>query len=205
MTYRRDPKAALQERIQRAREALVWKTEGLSERELRMPRTVTGTNLLGLVKHCIAVDVGYLGYTFDRPWPAMEEEIPWLRSWLDPSVTEILEEDLFAKADEPAAALIDLYRRAWAHGDATIAALDLDAPGRVPWWPEERADVDLHYVLAHVVAELQRHAGHADILREGIDGLAGVGKVHTNLWTEVDDRPAHVARLREIAELFPAD
>ncbi|WP_425955686.1 DinB family protein [Xylanimonas sp. McL0601] len=203
MTPRRDPKTALQDYVQRARDSLVWKTEGLSERELRMPRTATGTNLLGLVKHCIAVEVGYLGYTFDRPWPDLDE-IPWLRSWVDPSVPEVDEEDLYAKPDETAAGLVDLYRRAWAHGDATIAELDLGSTGRVPWWPDERAHVDLHFVLVHLLAQLQRHAGHADILREGIDGAAGVDKVHTNLWTAEDDRPAHVARLREIAELFPA-
>ena len=205
MTSRLDPKDALHNYVQRARDALVWKCEGLSERELRMPRTVTGTNLLGLVKHCIGVEVGYLGYTFGRPWRGLEEEIPWLRSWVDPSVPEIAEEDLFATADESAAALIELYRRVWVHCDATVAELDLDAPGRVPWWPDERADVNLHVVLVHLVAELQRHAGHADILREGIDGAAGVNKRFTNLWTAEEDRPAHVARLREIAELFPAD
>ncbi|GAB2463720.1 DinB family protein [Xylanimonas ulmi] len=203
MTPRLDPKHALQDYLQRARDALVWKAEGLSERDLRLPRTATGTNLLGLIKHCVAVEVGYLGYTFDRPWPDLDE-IPWLRSWVDPKTPEIAEEDLYATRDESAAWLIDLYRRAWAHGDATIAALDLDSPGRVPWWPAERADVDLHLVLVHLLAELHRHAGHADIVREGVDGQAGVGKAHSNLWTAEDDRPAYVARLREIAEGFPA-
>ncbi|QAY63923.1 DUF664 domain-containing protein [Xylanimonas allomyrinae] len=203
MTPRHHPKDALRDYLQRARDAIVWKTEGLSERDLRLPRTATGTNLLGLVKHCIAVEVGYLGYTFDRPWPDLAE-IPWLRSWIDPTVADVAEEDLYATPDESATALVDLYRRAWAHGDATIDALDLDSPGRVPWWPDERADVDLHLVLVHLLAELHRHAGHADIVREGIDGAAGVGRTHSNLWTPVEERATYVARLRAIAERFPA-
>ncbi|QAY69440.1 DinB family protein [Xylanimonas protaetiae] len=200
----RDPKETLRHYLQEAREALVWKTEGLSERDLRMPRTVTGTNLLGLVKHCTAVEIGYLGHTFGRPFPAIETEAPWALSWVDPSVPEVLEEDMWATESEPAARLVALYRRVWAHGDATIAALDLDSPGRVPWWDPTRADVTLHHVLVHVVAELQRHAGHADILREGIDGAAGVAQGRTNLWTAEEDRPAYVARLRALAERFPA-
>ncbi|WP_050758552.1 DinB family protein [Xylanimonas cellulosilytica] len=200
-----DPRESLQHYLQQARDALVWKTEGLPQRELRMPRTVTGTNLLGLVKHCIAVEAGYLGHTFGRPFPDFETAMPWLRSWVDPSVPEVFEEDLFATETESAQGLVDLYRRVWAHGDETIALLDLDAPGRVPWWSPEKADVTLHQVLVHLVAELQRHAGHADILREGIDGSAGVNRRFGNLWTTVEDRPAHVARLREIAERFPVD
>ncbi len=200
---RRDPKGALHDYLQRARDSLVWKCEGLSERDLRMPRTPTGTNLLGLIKHCTAVELGYLGATFDRPWPTMDE-VPWLRSWVDPDVPEVAEEDMFATADESAEQLIDLYQRAWAHGDATIEQLDLDAPGRVPWWDGESADVTLGFVLVHLLAELQRHAGHADIVRENIDGSAGVGRAFSNLWTPEDDRPAYVARLRELAEQFPA-
>ncbi|MCL1869891.1 MAG: DinB family protein [Promicromonosporaceae bacterium] len=204
MTAHQDPKTTLQHYLQRARDALVWKTEGLSERELRLPRTPTGTSLLGLVKHCIAVEAGYLGHTFDRPWPDMDE-IPWLRSWVDPSVPEVAEEDFTPTAQESAAHLVDLYRRVWAHGDATIEALDLDSPGRVPWWSDENADVDLHFVLVHLIAELQRHAGHADIARELTDGAAGVSPAFDNLWTAEADRPAHVARLRAIAESFPAE
>ena len=57
------------------------------------------------------------------------------------------------------------------HSDATIAALDIDAPGHVPWWP--RPDVMLFNALVHVLTETHRHAGHADILREQLDGTIG--------------------------------
>nr|WP_216077357.1 DinB family protein [Isoptericola sediminis] len=178
-----------------AREALVWKTEGLSERELRMPRTPTGTNLLGLVKHAASVEVGYFGEVFGREWPT-PEEIAWTERF-----DEEPNADFFAAAEESAEQIIDLYRRIAAFADETIESLPLDSPGRVPWWGD-RGDVTLERVVVHVLADLQRHAGHADILREGIDGAVGLLPRNTNI-PDVD-QAAYVARLRAIAEQFPA-
>jgi len=74
-----------------------------------------------------------------------------------------------------------VHHRVWAHSDATIEALPLDAIGHVAWWPEERNKVSLHRILVHVTAETHRHAGHADIVRELIDGAAGLGVSNGNL------------------------
>ena len=63
--------------------------------------------------------------------------------------------------------IVDKYRRAWQHADATIAALPIDAGGHVPWWP--LPEVKLFNVMVHVLTETNRHAGHADILREQLD------------------------------------
>ncbi|MDO8149899.1 DinB family protein [Isoptericola sp. b408] len=178
-----------------AREALVWKTEGLSERELRMPRTTTGTNLLGLVKHAASTEVGYFGEVFGRPWPT-PDEIAWTTRFdTEPNG------DFFATTDESAEQILDLYRRVAAFADETIESLPLDAPGHVPWWGD-RGGVTLERVVVHVLADLQRHAGHADILREGIDGAVGLLPRSTNI-PDVD-QAAYVARLRAIAERFPA-
>ena len=97
-----------------------------------------------------------------------------------------------------------LYRRAWAHADQTIEALPADTHGRVPWWPEESNTVPLHLVLVHVIADLTRHAGHADILREQLDGAAGMRVASTNLPDGVD-WPAYVARLEAVADRFASD
>jgi hypothetical protein len=59
----------------------------------------------------------------------------------------------------------------WEHSDATINALAIDAPGYVPWW---RADVMLFNIMVHVLSDTTRHAGHADILREHLDGAVGM-------------------------------
>jgi uncharacterized protein DUF664 len=81
--------------------------------------------------------------------------------------------DLWATADESREEIVDLYRRIATHSDEVIAELPLDAVGHVPWWPPEYSAVTLHRILVHTIAEAHRHAGHADIVRELIDGSAG--------------------------------
>jgi hypothetical protein len=81
--------------------------------------------------------------------------------------------DMYATAEESRASIVDAYRRSWAHADATIDALPLDAIGHVRHCPAERSEVTLHQMMVRVIADSQRHAGHADIIRELIDGAAG--------------------------------
>jgi hypothetical protein len=97
------------------------------------------------------------------------------------------------------AEIVDRYRRVWLHADATIDDLPADAPGHVPWWP--RPDVTLHTLLVHVLAETNRHAGHADILREQLDGAAGMQSGNSNIpehtaawWADLRDRIEEAAR-----------
>jgi uncharacterized damage-inducible protein DinB len=167
-----DAKADLRRYLQAAREVMVWKLDGLSEYDIRRPTTPTGTNLLGLIKHLASVELGYLGDTFGRP---SGEPQPWFADDAEPNA------DMWATADESREQIIGLYQRAWAHSDATISALALEATGRVPWWPEERNEVTLHRILVHLIGETNRHAGHADIVRELIDGAAGMGAGNDNL------------------------
>jgi hypothetical protein len=108
--------------------------------------------------------------------------------------------DLWATPDETREGIVALYRSAWEHADATIDELPLDAVGRVPWWGD--VPVTLHHVLVHVTAETQRHAGHADIIRESIDGAAGLLDGHDNLrmddqaaWRTFRDQVENAARL----------
>jgi uncharacterized damage-inducible protein DinB len=167
-----EPKADLHRYLQIARDAVLWKLDGLSEYDVRRPLTPTGTNLLGLVKHLASVELGYFGDTFGRP---SAERLPWFEDGAEPNA------DMWATADESRHAIVSLYRRAWAHADATIDALPLDAVGHVPWWPEERREVTLHRILVHMIAETHRHAGHADIVRELIDGKVGLRAGNANM------------------------
>jgi hypothetical protein len=155
-------KADLRRYLQDARDALLWKLDGLSEYDIRRPLVPTGTNLLGLVKHVTGVEMGYFGDTFGRP---CADQLPWDES--DPMA------DMFAAPSESRESITGLYRRSWAHSDATIDALPLDAVGHVPWWPPDRNEVTLHHILVRVATETARHAGHADIVRELIDGAVG--------------------------------
>jgi uncharacterized damage-inducible protein DinB len=167
-----DPKADLRNYLQGARDALLWKLDGLSEYDVRRPLTPTGTNLLGLIKHVASVELGYFGETFGR---AYAEPPPWFAQDAEPNA------DMWATADEPREQIVALYHQAWAHSDATIDELALDAIGSVAWWPAERREVTLHRILLHVIAETSRHAGHADIVRELIDGAVGMRAGNDNM------------------------
>ncbi|WP_410573459.1 DinB family protein [Amycolatopsis sp. cmx-4-61] len=153
--------------LREIREELVGKLAGLNEYDIRRPLTATGTNLLGLVKHLTLTEARYFGEIFGRPFPGP------LPRWDDRAARGA---DMWATETETRAEIVDRYRRAWAHSDATIAALPVDAPGHVPWWP--RPDVLLFNVLVHVLTETSRHAGHADILREQLDGSLATDSHH---------------------------
>lgn len=174
-------------RLRRDREALLWKLDGLSEYDARRPLTATGTNLLGLVKHVATVEARYFGEVFDRPSP---EPLP---RWQDSDGS-----DQWATADETRDQIIGFYRRTWEHSDATINQLPLDAPGHVPWWPEPYANTNLFAIVVHVLGESIRHAGHADILREGLDGRTGLRAEHEKQIDE-EARAAHRAKIEQAA------
>ncbi|MCO4699618.1 DinB family protein [Streptomyces sp. RO-S4] len=174
-------------RLRRDREALLWKLDGLSEYDARRPLTATGTNLLGLVKHVAIVEARYFGEVFDRPW---REPLP---RWQDSDGT-----DHWATEDETLDQITGFYRRTWEHSDATINELSLDAPGHVPWWPEPFSNTNLFAILVHVLGEANRHAGHADILREGVDGRTGMRPEHEQ---QIDEqaRTAYYMKIEQAA------
>ena len=174
--------------LQRERDNLLATLDGLSEYDVRRPMTPSGTNLLGLVKHVGTVQIGYLGECVGRPWP---EEIPWDN---DAAYDEGL--DMYAAADESRESLVDLFVRGSAHGDESVRTLGLDAPAKVPWWGD-RGDTTLGYLLVHLLSEMAHHAGHADIVRESIDGRGG--RDHDEIGDEEHWR-AHVARVQAAAD-----
>ncbi|MGC4851004.1 DinB family protein [Micromonospora sp. DT15] len=163
-------KADLLSYLKGGRESLLWKLDGLGEYDIRRPLTPTATNLLGLVKHSATMEILYFGVVFGRPF---EQELPYVGDGAETNA------DMWASADETREEIVALYERAIAHADTTIEALALHDVGHVPWWGD--AAVTLHHVLVHVIAETQRHAGHADIVRELIDGAAGLLPRHDNL------------------------
>jgi len=191
-----DPKTVLHRYLQGLRGDLIWKLDGLSERDARLPRTATGNNLLGVVKHCLNVEAGYFGPTFGRSFPTPEDLVPMLTYDEDPQA------DWYATEDETKDGLIDLYRRVGAFADETIEQLPLDAPGQVPWWPAERRDVTLQRIIVHVISDVARHAGHADIMREQHDNAIGLRQGKTDLPGDDYDWPAYVAKLTALADRF---
>jgi hypothetical protein len=155
-------KEHLHDHLRWVRESLVWKLDGLREYDIRRPLTATGTNLLGLVKHTATWESRYFGLVFNRPFP---EPLP---QWDDEAARGT---DFWATEHETRDDIVGLYRRVWAHTDKTINALVIDAPGYVPWWHDE---VKLFNIMVHILSDTTRHAGHADILREQLDGAIGM-------------------------------
>ena len=150
-------KESLKVSLDRHRDAVLWKLEGLGDDDLRRSMVPSGTSLLGLVKHLGSVEYGWFCQTFGRdtePLPLDEN---------DP------DSDMRARPDETAEDILAFYGRARAAADRAIDELDVEATGTA-WFGET---VTLRWVLIHMVEETARHAGHVDILRELIDGMAG--------------------------------
>lgn len=147
--------------LRAARDDLIWKLDELGERDARRPRTQTGNNLLGVLKHCLNVEAGYFGPTFGREFPTPEELVPFEAYEADPQA------DWYAREDETKAGLVDLLQR----------------------------------IIVHVIADLARHAGHADIMRETHDGAIGWQRDNSNVPDDYD-WPGYVARLTGIADRY---
>jgi uncharacterized damage-inducible protein DinB len=181
--------ADLHRYLQQSRESLLRSLDGLAEYDIRRPMTPTATNLLGIVKHLVGVELGYLGDCVGRPAPVT---LPWNE---DGSVWD--SGDMWAKPDETREYIVDLYRQAWRHSDESIEQLPLDAPGTVSWWAEDKRETTFGSLLVRVLEDTAHHAGHADVVREMIDGQAG--KDHTDMgdrqwWTN------YVQRVQEAAD-----
>jgi len=189
----RTPKEILCAYLQEARDAIVWKLDGLSEYDARRPLTPTGTNLLGIIKHLASIEFGYFGDTFGRP---SGESLPWFSPDAEPNA------DMWATPDESREQIVDMYRRSWAHAAGTFEALELETEGSVPWWTPGNSPT-LHHIAVHMIAETHRHAGHADIVRELIDGSAGIAADDSNLPPVGEDFwPAYRERVEAAARQF---
>lgn len=177
--------------LRQGRDSLLRALDGLSEYDARRPLTPSGTNVLGLVKHLTGIEASYLGECVGRPAPVT---LPWVD---DGSIWDSA--DMWATADESRDYIVGLYRAAAAHSDESIAELALDAPGYVEWWPQQRRHTTFGHLLIRTVAETAQHGGHADIIREGVDGRGG--RDHDEMG---DDRwwSEYVARIQAAADGF---
>ena len=142
------------------------------------------------MKHLAGLEYLYLGESFGRPAP---ERLSWIE---DGSIWEGA--DMWATPGESTEYLIGLYRRACAHADLAIAGLALDSPGSVAHWPADRRNTTLGVLLIRMVAETAQHTGHADIVRELIDGKGGPdqGDFDAATWRE------YTAQIQAAASTF---
>lgn len=176
------------------RNGLRAKIDGLDEYDVRRPLVSSGTNLLGLLKHTASVELGYVTEVFGRE-PGLD--LPWLADDAEP------EADMWARPEESRELIVEVFEHAGREIEASAAVLELDSPGRVPWWRPETADVTFGRILVHLVAEVSRHAGHADIVRELIDDSRGLRVGDPNVPTRaVEEWAAHRQRIEDAAASF---
>lgn len=183
----RTEKALLHAHLKAARDALLWKVEGLAEADRRRPMTPTGTNLIGLVKHMTWIEGWYLCEFFGRHRPHLAWEWEADADWGHHS-------HMYAKPEETTEELIAAYRAATAAADRTIEELDLDATGQ--HWSGDA--VSLRSMLLTVLLDTTRHAGHSDIVRELIDGATGDRDSPSGFYGATDEeyRLQYLARVR---------
>ncbi|KJS56983.1 DinB family protein [Streptomyces rubellomurinus] len=156
--YTGEEKESLHTALDRHRDVVVWKVQGLDDEQLRRPMTPSGTSLLGLVKHLGGAELWWFRETFGRETGPMPFDI-------EADETS----DMRVEPHESTADILAFYARARAAADEVIRELDLDATGT----SYSGTTVSLRWVLIHMATETARHAGHLDILRELADGATG--------------------------------
>jgi uncharacterized damage-inducible protein DinB len=147
-----DERSTLLGLLQFQRDSFVRKVHGVSDEDARRSPVPSGTSLLWLAKHLSRAEQIWLQHRFSG----------------EVAVDEIFDHDV--GPDDTLTAAIERYRQTWAASDAIVAAADLD--DRAVREPPTDA-VNLRWILGHLLEETARHAGHADVLRELIDGDTG--------------------------------
>jgi uncharacterized damage-inducible protein DinB len=176
--------------LQEARDSVVSTLDGLPEYDVRRPLVPSGTNLLGVVKHLIGIELSYLGTCAGRTPPVV---LPWVE---DGSIWDSA--DMWATADESREHLLELYRTAWRHSDESINTLSLESPARVEWWSEGERDTTLGHLVVRVLEDTAHHAGHCDIVRELIDGR---GSAYASAVGDQEWWTTYVARIQAAADV----
>lgn len=163
------------------RSAMTNTTRGLSDEQAGQRPTVSALCLGGLIKHVTSMEEGWMRFVVEGP-PAMSFDLPEGVTWADimagtareiPQWMIDHESGFRMLPGETLAGVIERYEQAAARTEEIIAAVpDLSATHPVPEapWGEPGTVYSVRRVLLHVIAETTQHAGHADILRETLDG-----------------------------------
>jgi len=143
------------------RETLLWKVDGLSKAELLRPLMSSGMMLLGLVKHLAYVE----RWWFQSVFAGEDVDYPWTDD--DPDA------DWRVEPDEDVASVLDFYRAEATRSREIMSSAGLDDLARRPHTPPPGGDRSLRWIVLHMIEETARHNGHADLMREAIDGATG--------------------------------
>ncbi|MEA2486489.1 MAG: hypothetical protein QOF16_143 [Actinomycetota bacterium] len=141
------------------RDTMLWKIDGVSGQNLRRPMVPSGTSLLGMVKHLGWVERGWFHKTFLGQ--DVDERVPWTKE--DPDA------DFRIEPGETTQQVIDFYKEECRRSREIVARADVEDHAK----RSDRTEFTLRWILIHMIEETARHNGHADILREQIDGVTG--------------------------------
>ena len=160
-------RADLLEALTTHRHFLRFTVQGLSDEQATGRPTVSELTLAGLIKHVAGTEAAWVRFIEGGPEAMSSEWTPeaWAREWrLEPGQT--------------LASVLEDYATVARHTDelvATLPDLDISHPlPEAPWFPPG-AHRSARRVFLHIIAETAQHAGHADILRESIDGQKTMG------------------------------
>lgn len=157
-----DERAQLRWFLNMQRDVLLWKIEGLSDAQLQQAHPPSTMSLIGLVKHLTLVE---------RSWLQQDLLGPDVINFDGPS------DEWHLESGETCASVIEDYRAAIRKSDEIVAETPLDT-ALVDPHPLQKG-VTLRWALFHMIEETARHVGHADLIRESIDGAVGQNRWHS--------------------------
>ncbi len=156
-------RATLCEFLDYQREALIGKLQSLTEEQTRMTPTASALSLLSLIKHSAIWERRWFqiivaGRSYPGEWP----EVPDIESGELDATFRLTDEDTIET-------VVDDYRKKIVASNEILGSIDLDAR----CVRSDKVDQSVRWVAVHMIEETARHAGHADIIRETIDGTRG--------------------------------
>jgi len=157
-------RADLLETLRRHRGFLLYTVRDLTDEQAAQRTTVSELCLGGLIKHVAATERGWMRFAVGGAAAMQSEPVDWVNGF---RMTE----------GETLAGLLDFYAGVAEETDGLVTKLDLDTAHPLPEapWFEPNKTWSVRRVLLHLIAETSQHAGHADILRESIDGAKTMG------------------------------
>jgi uncharacterized damage-inducible protein DinB len=145
------------------RDGIRYAAHGLTDQQARLTPTASTLSIGGLVKHVADMERGWVDLVERRSDDQSAQD-----------AASAYEDNFRMREDEALAGILDGYADVARRTDAVVRGTSLDAPvpvpKGVPWYPDDVDAWSVRWVVLHMIEEVARHAGHADILRESIDG-----------------------------------
>jgi uncharacterized damage-inducible protein DinB len=163
-----DERHALREFLAYHQSAFVAVAYGLTDEQARSTPSVSSLSIGGLIKHITGVQKSWMQRVAVAPNEPPADDRPFEER------AQEYQEQYQMRPDETLAELLDALITQNAESLRLLETADLDTavpvPRDAPWFPDDVDTWSVRWVLQHLIAELARHAGHADIIRESIDG-----------------------------------